>query len=257
MDIISEKILFTGSQGHLLVGRLDRPATNAKAFAVYAPCFTCTKDILVAKRIGEALAQRGIGMLRIDFTGLGESGGSFTQANFTSNTQDLLAAARFLEAHFQAPELMIGHSLGGTTALVAASKSPSVKGVVTINSPSNPKHVGKRFEEKLEELSWTEEVDVKIEGRDFRIQKQFVDDLQSYDMDTILPQLSAALLVFHAPDDPVVNVRNASAIFSTAVHPKSFISLPNVDHLVTKKEDAVYIAQMIDAWSALYITQQI
>lgn len=253
MDIISEKILFTGSQGHLLVGRLDRPVRDARAYAVYAPCFTCTKDILVAKRIGEELARRGIGMLRIDFTGLGESGGSFTQANFTSNTEDLIAAANFLEAHFQAPQLVIGHSLGGTTALVAATKLPAVRGVVTINSPSNPKHVGKRFEEKLEELSWTEEVDVKIEGRDFRIQKQFVDDLQNYDMDTILPNLNAALLVFHAPEDPVVNVRNASAIFSTAVHPKSFIALHGVDHLVTKKDDAIYIARMIDAWSTPYL----
>jgi uncharacterized protein len=255
MEIISEKVFFTGSLGHLLAAKLDRPVGRPRFFALYAPCFTCSKDILVAKRICEALAQKGIAILRLDFTGLGESGGDFAQANFSSNVEDLLAASAYLKAHFQAPQLMIGHSLGGTTSLVATSRSADIKAVVTINSPCHPTHVSRHFPGLEDELSWKGEADVKIEGRDFRIQKHFIDDLQSHDMNQILPALGAALLVMHAPTDPGVNVRNASFIFSTASHPKSFVALDQMDHLITKKNDALYIAQMIDAWSERYTVQ--
>lgn len=253
MDIVSEKIFFPGSLGHLLAARLDRPVKNPRFFAVYGPCFTCTKDILVAKRISETLAALGIGVLRVDFTGLGESAGSFAEANFSSNVEDLLAASAYLKAHFEAPQLMIGHSLGGTTCLVATSKSPDIKAVVSINSPCHPKHVARHFPGLEEELSWKGEADVKIEGRDFRIQKHFFDDLQGHDMNQILPQLGAALLVLHSPTDTSVNIKNASYIFSTAAHPKSFISLDQMDHLVTKKDDALYIARLIDAWGERYV----
>lgn len=256
MDITAQKVTFPGSLGNTLEARLERPKGEIRFYAVYAPCFTCTKDILAARRITASLASQGIATLCLDFSGLGGSTGSFEQANFSSNVEDIQAAISYLKAHYRTPRLLVGHSLGGTTCLVAASKSPDIKAVATINSPCHPKHVARRFPDLEEELSWKGEADVKIEGRDFRIQKHFFDDLQSYDMEKILKDMKAALLVFHAPDDPAVKVQNASFIFSIAPHPKSFIALDGADHLVSKRQDAEYISSVISSWTDRYISEK-
>lgn len=255
MDITSQKVTFPGSLGNTLEARLERPKGEIHFYAVYAPCFTCTKDILVARRITASLASQGIATLCLDFSGLGGSTGSFEQANFSSNVEDIQAAIAYLKAHYRTPRLLVGHSLGGTTCLVAASKSPEIQAVATINSPCHPAHVARRFPDLEEELSWKGEADVKIEGRDFRIQKHFFDDLKSYDMEKILKQMKAALLVFHAPEDATVKVQNASFLFSIASHPKSFIALDGANHLITKRQDAEYISNVIRSWTDRYIQE--
>ncbi len=255
MEITVQKVTFPGSLGNTLEARLELPKGDIRYYAVYAPCFTCTKDIVAARRITASLATRGIATLCLDFTGLGGSSGSFEQANFSTNVEDIQAAINYLKTRYRTPRLLVGHSLGGTTCLVAASKSPEIKAVATINSPCHPKHVARHFPGLEEELSWKGEADVKIEGRDFRIQKHFFDDLQSYDMESVLKKMKAALLVFHAPDDTTVNIQNASFIFSIAQHPKSFIALNEADHLITNRRDADYISNVISAWSQSYIAQ--
>jgi uncharacterized OsmC-like protein/alpha/beta superfamily hydrolase len=253
MEIVSDKVAFMGSQGYPLSARLDRPTGAVRCYAIYAPCFTCTKDVHAAVRICGALAARGIATLRLDFTGIGASGGSFPETNFSSNVQDLIAAIDYLKSQGQAPSLLIGHSLGGTAALVATHQSNDIKAVVTINSPGQPRHVGRHFQGSENEINLKGEIDVQIGGYNFTIRKQFLDDLQSYEMDKILPHLNASLLVLHAPEDNMVNIKNASYIFSTALHPKSFISLDHMDHLITKREDAEYVADMIAAWTKRYL----
>jgi putative redox protein len=253
MEVLSEKITLIGSHGHKLAARLDRPKGEVRCYAVYAPCFTCTKDVHAAVRIASGLAERGIATLRLDFTGIGESEGLFAETNFSSTVEDLLAAIAYLKNQHRTPHLLIGHSLGGTAALVATQRSADIQAVVTINSPCQPKHVSRHFLGVEEELHWKGEADVEIAGRKFTIQKHFFDDLQTYNMDTILPNLGAALLVLHAPQDDLVHITNANDIFSKALHPKSFISLDGVDHLITQRRDAEYIAELISTWSAHFL----
>ncbi len=247
------KISFENKEGLTLSGRLHIPAGHTKAFAVYAHCFTCSKDIKAARNICQNLSERGIAALRFDFAGLGDSEGDFIDTNFTTNVTDLLCAAEYLETHYQAPEIMIGHSLGGAAALVAASKLTSIKAVSTINSPCHPKHVARHMAGAEEQIMWNGEADVEVSGRSLKIKKHFLDDLKSYDMNEVFKELSAAVLVFHAPHDETVNIKNASNIFALAQHPKSFISLDSADHLIMNNEDAKYIASSIEAWASRYI----
>lgn len=248
-----EKVEFKNRVGLTLSGSLHRPVGGVHAYAIYAPCFTCTKNVHAACRICQGLAERGIAALRFDFSGIGESEGEFSNTNFTTNINDLLAAAKFLEQHDKAPELMIGHSLGGTAAVVASSKLSSIKAVATINSPCHPRHVAHHFTGMEEKILWAGEADVDIGGRQYKIQKHFLDDLQSYEMEEVFKNLQAAILIFHAPHDDIVNIKNANYLFNLARHPKSFISLDSADHLIRDPHDADYIAASIAAWSSRYI----
>jgi putative redox protein len=253
MAIRFEKLTFPGSQGASLAGRLELPEGEPRAFALFAHCFTCTKDIFAAGRIAEALARHGIAVLRFDFTGLGASEGDFAHTNFTSNVEDLVKAADFLREHYMAPKILIGHSLGGAAVLAAAHAVPEAAAVATIGAPADPAHVAHLFTDKRAEIEATGEADVLLVGRPFRIRKQFLDDVANQNSAEKLARLGKALLIFHAPRDQIVGIENAGAIFQAARHPKSFVSLDDADHLLTRRADAIYVADVLAAWADRYI----
>ncbi len=248
MAVHSLKVEFEGSQGGKLAARLDLPAGTPRAFALFAHCFTCSKDIFAASRIAGELAGHGIAVLRFDFTGLGASEGEFANTNFSSNVQDLLRAADFLRANYQAPQIMIGHSLGGAAVLAAAGDVPEVRAVATIGAPADAGHVVHNFGAHLDEISEHGEATVMLAGRKFNIKKQFIDDLAGQVQHDRIAKLKRALLVFHAPLDKTVGIENAGEIFSAAKHPKSFISLDDADHLLSRKRDAIYVADVLSSW---------
>lgn len=249
----TERISFTGATGAILAARLDRPEGPVRAAAVLAHCFTCSKDIAAARRISGRLAALGIAVLRFDFTGLGHSGGEFANTNFSSNVGDLLAATRWMAGQGLAPQLLIGHSLGGAAVLKAAPQVPGLRAVVSIGAPSDPAHVAHNFGGKLEEIRAKGEAVVTLAGRDLTIRRQFLDDISATSLSDALPRLGAALLVLHAPRDNVVGIENAQAIFVAAKHPKSFVSLDDADHLLTREADAEYVADLISSWSSRYL----
>jgi putative redox protein len=242
-----------GAHGHKLSARLDAPDGEVKTYALFAHCFTCGKDVLAARRVAEALTGHGIAVLRFDFTGLGASEGEFANTNFSSNQVDLVAAAAFMRQNGQAPSLLIGHSLGGATALAVAGQLPEVKAVVTIAAPSSPEFVTGMFSEHLEQIARDGEAEVQLAGRPFRIKQQFVDDAGEHNLKLKIAGLKRALLVMHAPGDDTVGIGNAMEIFTAARHPKSFVSLDSADHLLTRREDAVYVANLIAAWADRYL----
>ncbi|MEH6526999.1 MAG: alpha/beta fold hydrolase [Sneathiella sp.] len=248
----SEKITFQGSDG-MLAARLDLPIGTPKTFALFAHCFTCSKDIFAASRVAAALTDLGVATLRFDFTGLGQSDGEFENTNFSSNITDLLKAAEFLEAEYQAPSILIGHSLGGAAILAAAAQVKSAEAVVTIGAPFDPAHVGHHFMDSQTEIEEKGEAAVTIGGRPFRVKKQFIDDLHGQEQVERLKNLHKPLLIFHAPLDQTVGVNNAANIFTSAKHPKSFISLDGADHLLSKRSDAIYVADVIGSWAERYI----
>jgi len=248
-----QRLQFPGSDGQPLAARLDVPDGPVLAFALFAHCFTCSKDTLAASRIAQALTAHGIAVLRFDFTGLGDSGGDFANTNFSSNVADLLAAANYLRQNFQAPALLIGHSLGGAAVLSAADGIPDVKAVVTIAAPSDPSHVVGLFRDHAVRIEAEGEAEVLLAGRPFRIQRQFIDDVKEQSLLASVSKLHRALLVMHAPQDDTVGIENATQIFTAARHPKSFISLDTADHLLTRREDAAYVADTIAAWSQRYL----
>ena len=247
------KITFKGHSGDMLAARLDLPSGQLRATAIFAHCFTCSKDIPAARRISQRLASMGIAVLRFDFTGLGHSSGEFANTNFTSNVQDLVQAAQYLTKHQSAPTLLIGHSLGGAAVLKAAKDIPSIKAVVTIGAPADPEHVVQNFGSSLAEIKRTGAAVVSLAGRPFTITQDFIKDISSTELAHAISTLKRALLVLHAPTDEVVGIENASMIFGAAKHPKSFITLDNADHLISNKEDAEYAAEVIAAWSARYL----
>lgn len=249
----SEKVTFTGGQGVELAARLDLPEGPAKAYALFAHCFTCSKDIFAAARIAGALAERGFAVLRFDFTGLGHSEGEFANTNFSSNLEDLEAAAEFLRANHQAPKILIGHSLGGAAVLAAAARVPEAAAVVTIAAPFEPAHVAANFTDAIAEIEAKGEAEVSLGGRPFRIQKHFLDDISAHNMGAAIGNLRKALLIFHGPRDRTVGIDNAAHIFGAAKHPKSFFSLDDADHLLSRRADAVYVAEVIAAWAARYV----
>jgi len=249
----TERVQFTGPHG-TLSAKLDLPGSTPRAFGIFAHCFTCSKDVLAANRIGHGLAAQGVAMLRFDFAGLGASEGDFGDTNFSSNVEDLVAAADFLREHFSAPRLLVGHSMGGTAVLAAAHRIPESKAVVTIASPSDPHYVvDKLLVEHLDTIAQLGEARVKLAGRDFQIRRQFVEDATQHQLAERIAQLGRALLVMHAPADDTVDVENALRIFGMASYPKSFVSLDGMDHLVTGRNDAAQVAAIIAAWSARYI----
>ena len=240
------------SQGQNLAGLLETPDQAIRAYVLFAHCFTCGKDIAAASRISRFLVQHGFAVFRFDFTGLGNSDGDFANTNFSSNTEDLLSAARFLEAHYQAPELLIGHSLGGAAVLSMAAQLPDVKAVVTIAAPFEASHVEHNFDAHLESIETDGQAKVSLGSREFTIKKQFLDDLRSQTTDHI-KHLNKALLVFHSPVDLTVDISDAEKIYKAAKHPKSFVSLDTADHLLTKAIDSEYVAQTISGWASRYI----
>ena len=249
----SQKLTFPGAQGHELAARLDLPAGKPRAYALFAHCFTCSKDIFAASRISGELAARGFGVLRFDFTGLGASEGEFANTNFSSNVEDLIKAADYLREHHGAPEILIGHSLGGAAVLAAAGDIPEAKAVATIGAPADAEHVVANFGASLDEIEQEGVAEVSLGGRKFTIKKQFVDDLKAQSVQARIAAMKKPLLVFHAPLDNVVGIENAAAIFTAAKHPKSFISLDDADHLLSRRADAIYVADILSAWAARYV----
>jgi uncharacterized OsmC-like protein/alpha/beta superfamily hydrolase len=248
-----EKVTFKGTQGDTLAARLELPEGTPRAYALFAHCFTCSKDVFAASRIAGALAERGIAVLRFDFTGLGASEGEFANTDFSSNIGDLIAAADFLRAEHEAPRMLIGHSLGGAAVLAAASEIEEAVAVATIGAPSDPRHVSRHFSGDIEKIRRDGEAEVTIAGRSFHVRKQFLDDIEGRSLSAAIGNLRKALLVFHAPRDEVVAIENAAEIFQAAKHPKSFVSLDDADHLLTRKEDAVYVADVLAAWAGRYL----
>lgn len=245
-------IRFAGALGTQLAARLDMPSGTPAAFALFAHCFTCSKDSLAASRISASLTARGIAVLRFDFTGLGGSEGDFANTNFTSNIADLVAAASWLRVHHAAPGLLIGHSLGGAAVLAAAREIPEAAAVATIGAPFDPGHVQYLLAPALPEIEAKGEATIELAGRAFRIKKQFLEDIASLNTRDAIAGLRRALLIFHSPRDTVVSIDNAAEIYAAAKHPKSFVSLDDADHLLTRKEDAAYVAAVLAAWASRY-----
>jgi putative redox protein len=248
-------ITFPGADGAQLAARFDLPEGKPRALALFAHCFTCSKDSLAASRIAAALTAEGIAVLRFDFTGLGGSEGDFANTNFSSNIGDLVAAADWLRDNHGAPQLLVGHSLGGAAVLAAAGKIPECLAVATIATPFDPAHVGKLLAPVRSEIEAAGEAQVQLAGRTFRVRKQFLDDIAAQPQREAIAGLRRALLVFHSPVDPVVDISNAAEIFMAAKHPKSFVSLDRADHLLTRKEDAVYVATVLAAWASRYLPE--
>jgi putative redox protein len=251
----SERLDFANTKGEKLAALIDLPLGKPAAFALFAHCFTCGKDNLAAKRISERLAMCGIGVLRFDFTGLGMSEGEFANTHFSSNVDDLVAAADHLRKTHGAPAILIGHSLGGAAILAAAHRISDARAVVTIAAPSDPSHVTDLFKEHINKIREQGEVEVALAGRPFRIKREFLDDVAEQRIDDRVRNLHKALLVFHSPTDDTVSIDNASRIFTTAKHPKSFVSLGGADHLLSKRSDAIYVANVIAAWVERYLEQ--
>ncbi len=251
------KFTFEGRLGEQLAGLLEQPDENdyeePTAYALMAHCFTCGKDIASASRIARALVDHGFAVLRFDFTGLGGSDGDFSNTNFSSNVGDLIAAANYLREDHEAPHLLIGHSLGGTAVLAAAHHIPEIRGVVTIGSPADPEHVAAQFSCDINQIETQGKAEVDLAGRTFVIKKQFLDDIRRSVTIESIAELKPALLIFHSPTDATVSIKEAEKIYMAAKHPKSFVSLEDADHLLSKRVDAVYVANVIASWATRYI----
>ncbi|WP_417236000.1 alpha/beta fold hydrolase [Bizionia paragorgiae] len=249
-----QKVTFKNNDGLDLKGRLELP-THQKPhnFVLFAHCFTCNKNLSAVRNISRALTAKGFGVLRFDFTGLGESSGDFENTNFSGNILDLIEASKYLEENYTAPTLLIGHSLGGAAAIFAADAIDSIKAVATIAAPSNPDHVQHLLKSNLEEINTTGKAVVNLGGRDFTIKKQFLDDIKSKSLPEIAKNLNKALLILHSPQDRIVGIKNAEDLYIAAKHPKSFVSLDGSDHLLMQKEDSIYVGELIASWAKRYI----
>ena len=250
-----QKITFKNDQGIELAGLLETPADSATihSYALFAHCFTCGKDIAAASRVARALTKFGIAVFRFDFTGLGNSDGDFGNTNFSSNVDDLLAAYQMLDKDFAAPQLLVGHSLGGAAVLSAANRMPKVKAVSTIGSPASADHVEHLFHCSRDELETKGKAEVSIGLRKFTIKKQFITDLEQHTGTEHIANLRRPLMVFHSPVDAIVPVAEAAKIFTAAKHPKSYVSLDDADHLLVNARDAEFVAQTLAVWANRYI----
>jgi uncharacterized OsmC-like protein/fermentation-respiration switch protein FrsA (DUF1100 family) len=249
----TERFQFTGEGGHQLAAALDLPDQGPLAYALFAHCFTCGKDVLAARRIAVALAAKGIAVLRFDFTGLGSSEGDFANSTFSSNVADLVRAADHLRETRKGPAILVGHSLGGAAVLAAAGQIPDAKAVVTIAAPSDPAHVTGLFRDRIEDIRNHGKVEVSLAGRPFHIRREFLDDVAEHNLMDHVTRLQKALLIMHAPTDDTVGIDNATRIFVAAKHPKSFVSLAGADHLLSERRDASYVADVIAAWATRYL----
>jgi putative redox protein len=252
----NKKVSFDNEDGHSLSGLLALPDSAPRAYALFAHCFTCSKNLKAATNIAQALTDSGIAVLRFDFTGLGQSEGDFADTNFSSNVSDLLAAVRFLEENYRAPAILLGHSLGGTAMLQAAADVPSAVAVATLGSPSDPGHVRHLLSGAEETLRDQGIAEVNLGGRPFTIKRQFLDDLERHELPFAVKSLRKALLIMHAPLDDIVEIDNASALFSSALHPKSFISLDQADHLLSREADSLYAGRVLATWASRYLESE-
>lgn len=249
-----KKVSFKNAEGHQLSGRLDFPLIGKpKAFVLFAHCFTCSKNLKSVEHISQAFTQQGMAILRFDFTGLGQSKGDFADTNFSSNLSDLNDAYRFLEDNYEAPQIMVGHSLGGAAVLHVSGALEKVRAVATIGAPSTPDHVSHLLDQGREELEEKGEAEVNIGGRTFKMKKQFLDDLEAKKGESVIKNLNKSLLIIHSPQDTIVGINNAQEIYLEAMHPKSFVSLDGADHLMTKEGDAKYVGSVIANWAIRYI----
>jgi putative redox protein len=253
----SKNISFPNADGQALAGILDMPDRDPRAYALFAHCFTCSKNLKAATNIARAMTDAGIAVLRFDFTGLGKSEGAFEDTSFSSNIADLLSAVDWLEKEHRAPEILFGHSLGGTAVLQAASRIPSAVAVATIGSPADPEHVTHMLTGAEDALAEDGVAEVQLGGRPFRIRKEFVDDLAVHDLPATIASLRKALLVMHAPLDDIVEIDNASELFRAAKHPKSFVSLDKADHLLSRSEDSRYAGEILSAWAKRYLPNDV
>jgi len=249
----TQRIEFTGSLGEKLAGRLEMPKGTPRAYALFAHCFTCSKDIFAATRIASRLRDHGIAVLRFDFTGLGHSDGDFANTDFSSNVADLVRAADYLRDTYEAPSILIGHSLGGAAVLAAAGEVPEAKAVATIGAPADAAHVAENFGASIDAIEADGEAEVELAGRPFRIRKEFLEDIRSQELTPRIAGLKKALIVFHGPRDATVGIENAEKIFVAAKHPKSFVSLDDADHLLSRHADATYVADVLSAWATRYL----
>lgn len=245
---------FENAAGQPLSAFLELPANqHPHSFAIFAHCFTCSKNLGAVRNISRSLSQKGFGVLRFDFTGLGDSDGDFADTNFSSNIEDLIQAAQFLEAEYKAPSILIGHSLGGAAVICAAAQLPSVCAVVTMGAPYTPEHVQHLIESRVEEIEQNGQATVNIGGRPFTVKKQFLEDIHNRMLDQHLENLDKSLLIMHSPQDRTVEIENAAKLYHAARHPKSFVTLDGADHLLSKKEDSQYVGELIGTWVQRYI----
>lgn len=258
----TEVLSFQNRGGDVLAALLDLPEGESagvgeapKAFALFAHCFTCSKDLTAVSHISRALTDAGIAVLRFDFTGLGGSAGEFADTSFSTNTDDLVAAAEFMAARGQAPEILIGHSLGGAAVLYSAARIASARAVVTVGAPCKPQHIAHLISGSRDAIESAGQAEVTLGSRKFWIKKQFLDDLAEFDDTAAIRRLGKALLVMHSPHDEVVPIDNAAHIYASALHPKSFISLDSADHLLTERADACYVGSVIAAWVERYLDE--
>lgn len=250
----NERVTFPGALGVSLSARLSLPADGEPyAYALFAHCFTCSKDLKPVVNISRALTQQGIGVLRFDFTGLGESEGDFADTDFSSNIADLVAAARYMEEALDAPAVLVGHSLGGAAVIQAAGRLPSVRAVATIGAPFDPGHVAHLFGDSLEEIHRRGHAEAVIGGRTFTVTRDFIEDLSEQNAERAIAELRRPLLVFHSPVDATVGIENAARIYQAARHPKSFVSLDDADHLLLNDVDSLYVGNVLAAWARRYV----
>jgi putative redox protein len=252
----NKKVTFKNKQGFTLCGEIDFPIDKRPlSYALFAHFFTGNKNFTAVRNISRALTQNQIAVMRFDFTGLGKSEGKFKNTNFTTNVEDLISASEFLKENFEAPKLIIGHSLGGASAIYAAKKVASIEAVSTIGAPANPSHVKHLFEEYIDDINLEGEATFDIGGRPFTIKKQFLEDIKNKDLPKILSELRKPILIFHSPQDKIVGIKNARILFEAAHHPKSFISLDKANHLLTNKEDSMYVGKVVAAWANRYVNK--
>jgi len=250
----SRKLTFEGAAGGRLAARLDMPDGAVSSCALFAHCFTCSKDLRAVGRISGGLVSEGIGVLRFDFTGLGESEGDFADTSFASNVEDLVAAAQFLEREVSPPSILVGHSLGGAAVIQAAHQIDSIAAVATIGAPADPAHVQHLLGDAMLRIETEGEAEVSIGGRSFLVRRKFLEDLEGTQQGERIRTLGRPLLIFHSPVDTIVGIENAARIFEAARHPKSFVSLDRADHLLTDPDDAEYVGRVLAAWSRKYIS---
>lgn len=251
----SEEITFTGTGGETLTGTLDLPDKEPESYGLMAHCFTGGRNHHATRRIAEELTERGLAVMRFDFTGLGDSGGRFAESTFSSNVADLVLAANWLRENHGAPTLIVGHSLGGAAVIPATLQIPEIAAVVTIGAPSDPAHVTHLFDQVLDEVEREGSAEVTLGGQKLRVSKAFVDDLREFNPLAVTPELGRPLLVLHSPDDEVVELSNANGIFRAARHPKSFIALDGADHLLRSPADSRRVAQLVAAWADPYLPE--
>lgn len=250
----TQKVDFENNEGQKLVGRIELPANQQPHnFAIFAHCFTCTKNLSAVRNISKSLTSAGFGVLRFDFTGLGESEGDFEDTNFSGNVEDLIAASDYLSKEYKAPSLLVGHSLGGAAIIFAAEQITSVKAIATIGSPSNPEHVTHLLQNDIDKIETEGVATVQLSGRPFTIKKQFLHDLKTKSLPETLKKLRKSILILHSPQDTLVEINNAEELYIAAHHPKSFISLDGADHLLTNKSDSIYTGKTIAAWASRYV----